>query len=219
MAAIRVGGPPWLKALVGRADETTATVELDLMSSNLETTEVWNGRDLARCIGRGAVREVLVLYHGKGLPKNAVKRVMSFSEALTKGYLDSSSDSPQSFWQKARALLPSAYVGQSNKDCETDNRKISNDQQNEVIFVVNNRTESPNISHNRCNNIWKEGLSCACLSVLCQVGVIMYAAFTAYSRDKGVIDTYAFPLFAAGTILLSCGIGASAYVVGSSTKK
>lgn len=89
MAAIRVGGPPWLKALVGRADETTATVELDLMSSNLETTEVWNGRDLARCIGRGAVREVLVLYHGKGLPKNAVKRVMSFSEALTKGYLDS----------------------------------------------------------------------------------------------------------------------------------
>lgn len=33
VAAIRVGGPQWLKAVVGRARENIATVELELMSS------------------------------------------------------------------------------------------------------------------------------------------------------------------------------------------
>lgn len=33
VAAIRVGGPSWLKAVIGRARETAAAAELDLMSS------------------------------------------------------------------------------------------------------------------------------------------------------------------------------------------
>ena len=33
VGAIRVGGPSWLKALIGRARETAAAAELDLMSS------------------------------------------------------------------------------------------------------------------------------------------------------------------------------------------
>jgi hypothetical protein len=33
VGAIRVGGPSWLKAIIGRAQETAAAAELELMSS------------------------------------------------------------------------------------------------------------------------------------------------------------------------------------------
>jgi len=33
VGAIRVGGPDWLKAIVGRARETRASAEVELMSS------------------------------------------------------------------------------------------------------------------------------------------------------------------------------------------
>ena len=42
--AIRVGGADWLKRLIGRARETTASAEIELMSSvSREVCELWNG--------------------------------------------------------------------------------------------------------------------------------------------------------------------------------
>jgi len=56
VGAIRVGGPSWLKALIGRARETAATAELDLMSSTshegnkfLESDSGWVSILLTRC--------------------------------------------------------------------------------------------------------------------------------------------------------------------------
>jgi hypothetical protein len=39
VGAIRVGGPSWLKAVIGRARETRASAEVELMSST--SHEVW----------------------------------------------------------------------------------------------------------------------------------------------------------------------------------
>ena len=49
VAAIRVGGPPWLRAIVGRARENRATVEIEMMSSTShEVCELWNGQGIVR---------------------------------------------------------------------------------------------------------------------------------------------------------------------------
>ena len=49
VAAIRVGGPPWLRAVVGRARENRATVEVEMMSSTShEVCELWNGQGIVR---------------------------------------------------------------------------------------------------------------------------------------------------------------------------
>jgi hypothetical protein len=70
VAAIRVGGPPWLKAVVGRAWENLATVEMELMSSTSnEVCELWNGQGIVRTMGKPEVQEIIYLTDYKDDPK------------------------------------------------------------------------------------------------------------------------------------------------------
>ncbi|KAI5797869.1 hypothetical protein DFH27DRAFT_560607 [Peziza echinospora] len=60
VGAIRVGGPSWLKALIGRARENRATVELELMSSTShEVCELWNGQGVVRTMGKPEIQEII----------------------------------------------------------------------------------------------------------------------------------------------------------------
>jgi hypothetical protein len=60
VAAIRVGGPSWLRAVVGRARENIATVEVELMSSTShEVCELWNGQGIVRTTGRPQVQQII----------------------------------------------------------------------------------------------------------------------------------------------------------------
>lgn len=60
VSAIRVGGPSWLKTVVGRARETQASAELELMSSTShEVCELWNGEAIVRVMGTPLVQELL----------------------------------------------------------------------------------------------------------------------------------------------------------------
>lgn len=62
ISAIRVGGPSWLKAVVGRARENLAAAEVELMSSTSdEVCELWNGREVVRCMGATPVVEFICL--------------------------------------------------------------------------------------------------------------------------------------------------------------
>ncbi|KAI5809186.1 hypothetical protein BZA77DRAFT_348057 [Pyronema omphalodes] len=66
VGAIRVAGPSWLRALVGRARETRATAEVELMSSTShEVCEIWNGEAIVRVIGTPTIVELLYF---EGLP-------------------------------------------------------------------------------------------------------------------------------------------------------
>ncbi|KAF6801169.1 hypothetical protein CSOJ01_11944 [Colletotrichum sojae] len=89
VGAIRVGGPIWLKAVIGRARENLAVAEAELMSStSQEVCELWNGQEIVRCMGSPSVVEFICL-----LPKNNKPRrtgrveVISLKKALKKGYL------------------------------------------------------------------------------------------------------------------------------------
>ncbi|KAG0643606.1 hypothetical protein HOY80DRAFT_899530 [Tuber brumale] len=60
VSAIRVGGPNWLKAVVGRARESRAVAEVELMSSTShEVCELWNGEAIVRVMGSPKVAELL----------------------------------------------------------------------------------------------------------------------------------------------------------------
>jgi CYTH domain-containing protein len=60
VAAIRVGGPSWLRAVIGRARENLAVSEAELMSStSKEVCEVWNGQEVVRCMGLAPVVEFI----------------------------------------------------------------------------------------------------------------------------------------------------------------
>ncbi|KAK0614428.1 hypothetical protein B0T14DRAFT_385388, partial [Immersiella caudata] len=62
VSAIRVGGYPWLKAIIGRARENRAAVEIELMSSTShEVCEVWNGEGIVRSLGKPGIRQIIYL--------------------------------------------------------------------------------------------------------------------------------------------------------------
>lgn len=65
VGAIRVGGSGWLRAIIGRARESYATAEVELMSSTShEVCEMWNGQNIVRIMGAPAVREVIYSKEG-----------------------------------------------------------------------------------------------------------------------------------------------------------
>lgn len=60
VGAIRVGGPPWLRALIGRAKENRADAEKELMSSTShEVCELYNGESIVRVMGTPQIQEFL----------------------------------------------------------------------------------------------------------------------------------------------------------------
>lgn len=66
VSAIRVGGPVWLKAIVGRAMENRAAAEVELMSStSYEVSELWNGQKIVRVAGQAPIVEFICLLSRK----------------------------------------------------------------------------------------------------------------------------------------------------------
>jgi hypothetical protein len=56
VGAIRVGGPGWLKTIIGRARENRAMAKVELMSSTShEMCEMWNGQNIVRIMGDSGV--------------------------------------------------------------------------------------------------------------------------------------------------------------------
>ena len=62
VSAIRVGGPQWLKAIIGRAREPRTVAEVELMScTSHEVCELWNGQGVVRVMGEGPIREFIIM--------------------------------------------------------------------------------------------------------------------------------------------------------------
>jgi len=62
VAAIRVAGPLWMRAIIGRARENRASVELEIMSStSRDVGELWNGEAIVRSMGRPSVIELILI--------------------------------------------------------------------------------------------------------------------------------------------------------------
>jgi hypothetical protein len=93
VAAIRVGGPSWLKAVIRRGRENLAVAEAELMSStSKEVCEVWNGQEVVRCMGLAPVVEFICLlyYVDDAHAENEADpeiEVWSLDDAIAEGWI------------------------------------------------------------------------------------------------------------------------------------
>lgn len=87
VSAIRVGGHSWLRAVIGRARENHAAVEIELMSSTShEVCEVWNGEGIVRSLGKPGIRQVIYLECDKD--NDETLGLHTISTALDAGLLE-----------------------------------------------------------------------------------------------------------------------------------
>jgi len=62
VGAIRIGGPMWMRALIGRARENRTSAELDLLSStSQEVGELWTGEAIVRSTGQPDVKQIVLI--------------------------------------------------------------------------------------------------------------------------------------------------------------
>ncbi|PMB64524.1 hypothetical protein BM221_009363 [Beauveria bassiana] len=116
VGAIRVGGPPWLKAVIGRARENFAVVESELLSSTSnEACEVWNGREIVRIMGKPPIMEFICLVrkNDPNLSMNSGRRMnvnfMTMDDAIEQGLIKRDcKNSELSDMQKKPSLEPKA---------------------------------------------------------------------------------------------------------------
>ncbi|KAK6603745.1 ankyrin repeat protein [Botrytis cinerea] len=216
IGAIRVGGPPQLKALIGRARENRASAELDFMSSTShEVSELWNGHGIVRTMGKGKVKQILFL-EGRGPPEKFGLFTL----------IDAEKDNlitRKELWRKKTQNL-----GEKTSVSKSPN----NDSYNNMSGRINPKEDhvkndgldrAPNISlniHPKQNR--GELFAAAVLGFILQVGVIIFSAFVAYDTRFGAAvgghpSAYAFPTLASGTAVLVFGMGVCALVIGEST--
>ncbi|KAJ3538230.1 hypothetical protein NM208_g6000 [Fusarium decemcellulare] len=212
VSAIRVGGPSWLKALVGRARENLAIAEAELMSSTSdEVCEVWNGKEVVRCMGSTPIREFIICIPSSrhGLPKITA---MTLDEAIDQGYMKSSD---------LIMLLEDEDSGRRSSQSHPENGKKT---PSDIAIIRNNFSLSPNVALN-CHNRVKRGevRTFAAIGTFLQTGVLLYSGFAAnfaplkLLKDGKVIEHYAYPCTVLGTVLLVAGMMLCAHVVESST--
>ena len=61
VGAIRVSGPRWMRTIIGRARETRAFAEFELMSSTShEVCELFNGRYIVRAMGKPQLEQFIL---------------------------------------------------------------------------------------------------------------------------------------------------------------
>lgn len=109
VGAIRIGGPNWLKAIIGRARENRTAAEMELTTSTSHNVcELWNGKAVVRLTGFAKV--IALLYFPDGLTrrmsyapynphvyqleKTTVETVFSLQEAVDWGFLEEVPDKP-----------------------------------------------------------------------------------------------------------------------------
>ncbi|KAF4466026.1 ankyrin repeat [Fusarium albosuccineum] len=220
VSAIRVGGPSWLKALVGRARENIAVAEADLMSSTShEVCELWNGHHVVRCMGSAPILEFICLVPKYGDRKKVQGvRVISLEEALDRGHVKKIKKSFPDRFRQIHGLVTEHHNYSKLEQGE------SNDSSSEIIIVHNQREASPNISLNCHGQICRGELYLVAIcATLLQSAVLVYSGFVACQltvpEDEDVVKGYAFPCTFIGMLLLVSGLLICGHVVESSTEE
>ncbi|OBS25934.1 hypothetical protein FPOA_06467 [Fusarium poae] len=232
VASIRVGGPPWLKAVIGRARENLAVSEVELMSStSKEVCEVWNGQEVVRCMGLAPVVEFICLLHytntGPSESKSAPEiEVLKLEEAIAKGYVKDldGDEKPQTAStcegdEEQANPTPNACPTAGSESASTSIKSLR-----KICIIRDTSGDSPNIilnCHPSANSgeLWLFAVFGTCL----QLGVLAYSGFATYhpvlkfQKDDKPIESYAYPCTAIGTLVLVLGMLLCGHVVESST--
>ncbi|PTD07220.1 hypothetical protein FCULG_00007174 [Fusarium culmorum] len=219
VASIRVGGPSWLKAVIGRARENLAVSEVELMSSTSdEVCEVWNGKEVVRCMGSSPVIELICLLQYTNVrqsdgPTVPEIEVLELEDAITKGYMKDLGRRGASTFD-TKFLLRGGFSRNANQ----------REKLKKLRIIRDTSEDSPNIILN-CHPPASRGelWLFAAFGTLLQLGVLAYSGFATYhpalkfQKDDKPIESYAYPCTAVGTLILVFGMLLCGHVVESST--
>ena len=87
IGAIRVSGPRWTRAIIGRARETRAFAEFELMSSTShEVCELYNGRYIVRAMGKPQLQQ-FILFDTSERNERACEGIHTLQSALDTGLI------------------------------------------------------------------------------------------------------------------------------------
>ncbi|KAK0514771.1 hypothetical protein JMJ35_003388 [Cladonia borealis] len=215
VGAIRVDGANWLKQLIGRARETTASAEIELMSSvSQEVCEVWNGTSIVRSMGAPQVKQIIHLPAKEG----------DFS--------------PESFitmdrktWSRDYELKAECW---STKDIGSE--KISTNEDSNVDIesghninmvhslgdeeLIKNKEIPPNISlniHGGSNPV--ELVLYALFASILQAGVLGWSSYAHKHALSGSNSLVGLLLQATGTVLLTLGLVLCAGIIDNGSRE
>ncbi|PGH14988.1 hypothetical protein AJ79_02668 [Helicocarpus griseus UAMH5409] len=160
VVAIRVGGPSWLKAIVGRARENLAVAEAELMSStSKEVCELWNGQQVVRVMGTAPVREFIILTperreNGLGDLEVEVNKM----DEVKDRYFEEESDIGYSPEPRADSAAEKGLASEDGYDPK-------------IIVMRNKKTDAPNITLNVHDRVERTELRVvAVIGLLLQAG-------------------------------------------------
>ncbi|KAG0636075.1 hypothetical protein HOY80DRAFT_1090207 [Tuber brumale] len=247
VSAVRTGGPGWLRAVVGRARESRAVAEVELMSSTShEVCELWNGEAIVRVMGSTKFAEILYFQDGadgkggskfftleaakdNGILRNAKKRrkdrptqgeeLVSAGVRLS-GRILSSFRGPFVRSDPEGVYAENAIAGREYELRRTHQRAAPMHTTPRDADPIS----TPNISLNICGirgqgELWLFAI----LGIVLQFGCLIFIGVTRYhprinwGRDKN--SGYAYPLMASGTLLLVIGMIACSRVVQASSEE
>ncbi|KDN62943.1 hypothetical protein CSUB01_08487 [Colletotrichum sublineola] len=216
VGAIRVGGPTWLKAVIGRARENLAVAEAELMSStSQEVCELWNGQEIVRCMGSPSVTEFICL-----LPKNTSKGAPEVVVQTSQKALKDQNDHLE---QIDLNIKNGIYRRRDSRENQDPEKSLASPCQN-IIVTRNHSLDAPNIYVNAHQQTSREKLRVvAAFGTILQLCVLLYSRFATYhptlkfQKDGSPIESYAYPCTAVGTLILVLGMILCAHVVDNST--
>ncbi|KAI5846598.1 hypothetical protein DFP73DRAFT_475768 [Morchella snyderi] len=229
VAAIRVGGPTWLRAIIGRAKESQGVAELELMSStSASVCELWNGQTVVRVLGSPEIIELVYLEKGpeaQGQNESDAPSVGVYSFEESKSC---PSESNPLYRQKRKRRHTSSDRGYSN---EYELLGMSSPDMNGSADVEDRIPNpcAPNISLNARGETASQSelWSVAVLGTVIQSFVIVYWGLitkyepwlsTAKFRKGGrLAPEYAFPMTTVGTVAVVMGMLICSHVVDAAT--
>ena len=187
IGAVRIGGPAWLRAIVGRARENFATAEVELTTSTSSNAcELWNGQAVVRLLGASKIIE-LIYFPERQNDEGEIK-LFTVDTAKEGGLLCANEDTrkqsvgsftaprpPGNTTQKRRSL--SLADPESQRSNSSARVKASNEALNPQTMTL-----APNISLNLSPTRNKRELRLfALFGVLLQAGVIVFSGYAAYN--------------------------------------
>ena len=234
-SAIRVGGPSYLKAIIGRAREGKGVVEVELMSStSTDVCELWNGDGVSRVLGSAdptPIVELFYLERTRSREPAASEPIMPEPAAPEPAAPEPNTSSLTGPWGEHATQIYDFRAGrvarilQSNiSDTMAESDAIR--QPNTSDTVDENDKIPPNLGLNigRPKVCRLELILVATVGIILQVGVLVFAGASAQpplnqklTKDNKRVLFYAFPTMAAGTIALVTGMFFCAYIIERST--
>ncbi|KAL0634201.1 hypothetical protein Q9L58_006877 [Maublancomyces gigas] len=201
VGAIRVGGSRSLRAIIGRARERRAAVEIELMSStSTDVCEVWDGSAVVRALGESPIIELIYVVPNASDGSESSPLLMKWEDDAGIYDFESAKRLPRS-----HGLLKKVWSSHSENTNVQDRAIVS----------------APNISLNIATMGSHFELCCiAAFGMLLQSSVIVYAVLINFNflpslgsrlqKTEYPAIIYA-PLMACGTAVLVIGIIANGY--------